>query len=691
MNLETQIELLINKDMNSKETPFMTRLRAIEEAARQIYGNSETSASIERQCAVARADIAAILDRRGVTHPVIAVIGSKNAGKTTLCRMLVRKPEQRQRLAAGFGPDNATRKTVWIGPEAPADLDKRWEQQIPLPSNDLEDLGSPYTLVDVPGFNDDDPAAAAPARRAFRLSTTVVLVASEETTEDHRILKEMSLRDGVRVLPVVVTNKEDELRGAVSGLRKRIRRACPKSEVLDPVMVPRVGSAQGEARDRLEQRLRARLKAAMTPLLSMEAVDAVLLAETRFGRLRETLRAEVRDLVAEVQDEYNHLVETEEQVIEGITRELAGNPRQLKAACRLRLLDSLTDRCPPLFFPYRSFLGLLTLAAGAWDRLVFSLLGSLPSLAMTAVQSGRNARLMAERRQSMRDALARRARALASEKLAPASQAFMRAVKRRLPGDARERLLLTPPEPEVVGLDAAESAVTSAFEEGIAGHSPRNRVNFSLGLVSTALVILLASGPIAVIYRQFHDAWLGGFGPAAAARSEVVLQADLHPAADALEGSRESGVAPAPLVGDHDAAAVVANVTGSADGRAADEPAGRIPEQPAADQGPATVPAGDRAGGPSWRDFPVPSAGMLFATTLLVFAPAFLLAMISLAVAVTAGRVDCCASSIIEAVELRLRHLVDVKVLRLEVADPLRDAIRLLFDEVGRPPSREDH
>lgn len=652
--------------MNSKDSTFMSRLRAIEEATRHIYGSSETTAAIERECAAARTDIAAILSRRGVSHPVIAVIGSKNAGKSTLCRMLMRNPEQRERVAAGMNPEGRTRKVTWIGPEAPADLDKRFEQEIPLSSKDLADLGTPYTLVDVPGFNDDDPPALAAAKRAFRLSTNVVLVASEETYDDSANLRELAQRDGVRVLPVFVTNQEEELREAVSSLGDSIRKACPRSDVLDTVVLPRIGSAEGEQLATLEQMLRTRITRAMTAMLSMEVVDPALLAATRFEKLRETLRTKVRNLVVEVQDEYNHLVETEELVVGRITSELVGNPRQLKAACRLRLLDSLSDRCPPLFFPYRSFLGLLTLAAGAWDRLVFSLLGSLPSLVMTVVQSSRNAKLMEEKRESMRNALAQRAKALASEKLAPASQQFMRAVKRRLPEDAKDRLLMVPPDPVVLGLDAAESAVTSAFEEGIKSHAPRNSLNFSLGLMSLALVIFLSSGPIVVIYRQYFAAWSGGFGPAPATSSELVLQPVHQPIAGDANGPDTGGESAEDDVGE------------------------LLPSSPVVRSGQEAPPAEDAIKAISWRDFPVPSAGMLFATAMLVFAPAFLLAMISLVLGVTGKRVDRCTSSILEVVGQRLRQLVADKVLRLEVEDPMRDAIRLLFHEAGRPRSPEN-
>ena len=658
--------------MTTQGIPFNSRIIAIEEAARLIYGNSEIGSAIDRGCAAARADIADILSRRGTTHPVIAVIGPKNAGKTTLCQWLLRKPEDRARLLAGYGKDKTTRKTTWIGPETPRDMDPTHEQEIPVSSHDLEDLGTPYTLVDVPGFNDDDPAAAAASRRAFRLSTVVILVASQETMEAGQILREMAVRDGVRVLPVVVVENEEEMRQAITSQRDRIRRVCPKSDVLEPLPLPYVGSTTGEERADREQSARTRLTEAMKDLLAMEAVDPLLLAETRFERLRADLREAVGELVTDVQGEYNQLVETETLVIGEITSALAGNERQLQAACRLRLLDSLSERCSPWFFPYRSFLRLLTLAAGAWDRLVFGFLGSLPSLIMTVVQSGRNVKVLAEKRRSLRDAVEERAKGLATERLAPVSQNFLRAIRRRLPEDARERLLMAHPEPAVVGLGAAESAVASAFEEGIAKHAPGNRVSSTLGVLSLVLVILLASGPITVVYRHYFDAWSKGFNYTAAPSSEVIHKGSIP----SLTGG----------VGDPN--------------NHASDPGDIAPASPA--MTPAAAPVRslstvieeygwkhDRVEGPSWRNFPAPSAGMLLATTMLVFAPAFLLAMISLVVGVTAKRVEACASAIFGAVESRLRQLAADNILRLEMEDPTRNAVRVLFDEAGRPRIRQ--
>ena len=47
-------------------------------------------------------------------------------------------------------------------------------------------------------------------------------------------------------------------------------------------------------------------------------------------------------------------------------------------------------RTPALFFPYRSLLGILSITQGAWDRLVFAVAGSIPSIFLGAYKTTRN-------------------------------------------------------------------------------------------------------------------------------------------------------------------------------------------------------------------------------------------------------------------------------------------------------------
>ena len=45
---------------------------------------------------------------------------------------------------------------------------------------------------------------------------------------------------------------------------------------------------------------------------------------------------------------------------------------------------------PSLDVPYRSLMATLAATVGAWDKLILSLAGSLPSLAMLLLQTGKN-------------------------------------------------------------------------------------------------------------------------------------------------------------------------------------------------------------------------------------------------------------------------------------------------------------
>ena len=68
-------------------------------------------------------------------------------------------------------------------------------------------------------------------------------------------------------------------------------------------------------------------------------------------------------------------------------KEVIGDTAQLGIGIRSRFRADAIERTPALLFPYRSLIGVLGLTQGAWDRLIFTTLGSVPSLIMTAFHS----------------------------------------------------------------------------------------------------------------------------------------------------------------------------------------------------------------------------------------------------------------------------------------------------------------
>jgi hypothetical protein len=489
----------------------------IEDAARRVLGHSAAAGEILRICAMARADLEDIMSRRGVSARVICVMGHKNAGKSTLCRWLLRREEDRERIDAGMGAGerHATLKVSWIGPEAPGVLAGDEECVVPVAAADLEDLGMSYVLVDVPGFTDSHAGASRAAAHAYRMAEHVVFVSEWDQMESEAPLVQLAHCNGARVLPVVVAGDgrmaaDAETREELASHRRRLQRRLPGSVVCEPVLVPMLDLARSEEELRRRQdEGRARFLGGLRTLLGSPPPSPLLLAQTR----HEVFRREVGRLlggmewVGRVRVRHERVVESEHEVVKQIAEALTGTPEQLTAAVRLRLMARLVEECPAVFFPFRSFLSLLTLMAGAWDRLILGFLGSLPSLAMSVVQSGRNARSLVSQRRDLRGRLEKRAKALAGEKLAPAHEAFVHALRDSLPDGAGGAMAELPGEPRLAGLDEAEAAAGECFAAGLRSEAGGRWLCLVLGGVSLVLWLGLAAGPVWAVYQEFFAAW----------------------------------------------------------------------------------------------------------------------------------------------------------------------------------------
>lgn len=495
---------------------YRAQVRRIQAASARIYGDSETGRALAWMCGTVLGDLDDIEDHRGVEEAFVAVIGHKNAGKSTLCRLFVEDDEKRGRIRAGVGEKgkHATTRITWIGPGVPLHLERGVESSVPVGREGMTDLGVPYSLVDVPGFSDESAAARKAAERALRMSGTAIVVWSFGQWEDESVLDYLRLCDGARLIPVVVGAsyqaklKDGRMRGELESLRQRLELWCPKSEVLTPVLIPMLKDASDtENRKELEAIAREKVSAVLAEQLRQPSPDPVRLADGRCSRFLDELAEELGPFLDRVREPYSELVDQEEESVRSVSEQLTGNPRQLRAGIRLRMLAALMDECPVIFFPFRSFLGLLTLVAGAWDRLILGLLGSIPSLAVTVLQSGKNAAQLAKNRQAAREELRQKATSLATGKLARVNRKFLSAIREALPDEAKSRFDYISPETELEGLDEVESEAEKIFDKLLEDRRPRGVVIFVLGLLSMLVWIGLAAGPIWSIYNEFFQAW----------------------------------------------------------------------------------------------------------------------------------------------------------------------------------------
>jgi hypothetical protein len=179
------------------------------------------------------------------------------------------------------------------------------------------------------------------------------------------------------------------------------------------------------------------------------------------------------------------------------------------------MLNAAVSRCWPILFPFKTFLGLLALASGAWSRLVLAAFGSAPSLVMAAVQSGKNIKSLKGGKKQGAEELELSAKSLAHEYLSTANLKFVKSIHGSIPKEAKSQFQYTPSDTKIEGLAQLSANVNQNFESAIDRCMPKMRLIIVSGLISVVLAVGLAFGPLYAIYHEFVAAWIGAMdGPA---------------------------------------------------------------------------------------------------------------------------------------------------------------------------------
>jgi len=494
-------------------SPSAVEIRRVAASIGLLFGQSSEGHMLASRCQDALDELESFANGRGVATSVIAVLGAKNVGKSWLCRLLVKDKDVRGRIPSGETSRFATEQATWIGPDAPPALDTEHEVRIALRRDDMVDLGTSYTLLDLPGFNDASIPAREAALKALRGVPLRVLVVSSATLEDESQFVFLEKSDGTRIVPVVVDDDHPRLEQAgvreLASMVDRIRRHCPHAEVLEPVVVPHVEHAPGE-RDAKIRLATERLLPVLQRIVAQPPLDDNVTGQVMIERLRRDLAGSMRQFLQRVTPAHEALVATEAGLAIQLVKKILGPDPQLQAGLRMKMRMLTLSRTPGWFFPFRTFFGVFAITAGAWDRLALAMVGSLPSLALLAFQTARNTKRLTEMRDEMRTAIADRIESMAQDDLSDRNRILIRAINASLPTDAR-RSEEGSPRTRIVGLERVTEESTDLFETVINKRvCGRSGLCFWGGLATLSFGGLLA-GPLVAIYREFIDAWLGVF------------------------------------------------------------------------------------------------------------------------------------------------------------------------------------
>lgn len=505
--------------------------RRVRRAAMSVLGDSEVGRHVRELCDSHDAARASILSQRAAGALVIAFVGATGQGKSWVLRQFLTDPGVAAAIPSGNHLDEATEQLIWVGAAPPSDLDQRQERFVHCGPDRMYSLGLPYVLVDTPGSTDDRRHIAEIARRALAMAGVLVLVTRRDQLRSSVVNSLAIASEGSIVIPVVnaVRKQDDSLAADTDSLLARIRHAAPSSVVAAPVLIEDFSVLErtetdvaGRAMAEIAQRVAEQLNTTGGP--ETRIVSRLAAQESCFRiELQRLLGDQLPSLTLAVQ----RLREAADALPREIAESLIGGGPPLRAAVRSRLRANLLTDTDAIWFPYRTILGVLSLTSGAWDRVVLSLAGSLPSLIGAAWTSARNIAADSHGNRDIRDGLKRRAAAIVADRLGPLTARF-RAELKRLHGQAagetvtnaaalRGDFAMSADEPmigsgrpavaaDLAGIDVLQEESQRIFDDQVQQVAVSDRFAMIGALLGTIVFWLLMAGPVVALYRSYGDA-----------------------------------------------------------------------------------------------------------------------------------------------------------------------------------------
>ncbi len=365
-------------------------------SVRQLFGHdAPLTHAVSEITDNLRRDIQRIRSGQSAGPVTLSLVGRVGEGKSWLTRTFLAENDPANNLVqSGQNADERSMELTWLGSQHPFTTLGEGERFIKVSPQSMLDLGAPYILSDSPGYSDHNPTLEALSSVALASSNIKLLATSTAHIRDSSLAAFVGSMDGSLIIPIVRFRPEDGAlipsdsvkSDCLTEMQQWISHA-PNASILPAIFVPDAGIA-GEAETR--QIARQQLSAVLTPLIA----DPSTLSKHKESQLHQRIqltRLHLSDALAEFRQRIGTPVEKLDQLSatlpEIVQKEVIGDTKQLYIGIRSRFRADAIERTPPLLFPFRSLMGILGLTHGAWDRLIFTTLGSVPSLVMTAFHS----------------------------------------------------------------------------------------------------------------------------------------------------------------------------------------------------------------------------------------------------------------------------------------------------------------
>lgn len=496
-------------------------IRRVHQASISVLGDSAVGRAVRQLCDTHSESRRSITTDRASGAMVVALVGATGQGKSWLMRQFIGSPSVAEAIRSGNNLDEATELITWVGPIPPANLDVRYEQYLYCDSEQMHSLGVPYLVVDSPGATDNRHDVVEMARLVLSMASVLLIIVRRDQLRSHTVDMLASASEGSLVVPVInaVSEWDDATRADTEAFVARLRRAAPRSQVTPAVQIP-----DFETRGRQEASVGSDAIAAIHKALMAELSKSDSIGRTVHrlaamdARFRSALHTTLHDQLPSLAVAVQRLNEQARALPEDVAASLVGGGQSLRAAIRSRLRASILTDTSAIWFPYRTLLGVLSLTSGAWDRVVLSLAGSLPSLISATYTGVRNFNHAGAAATDIREGIRQRSAAAVADRLGPLAARFRSeihrlsdnqaaiAVELSLSSHDSERVRTQPAY--LAGIDSLQEQSQQIFEDEIDRASPSRSVAAGCGIVGTVLFWLLMAGPITTLYRDYIKACL---------------------------------------------------------------------------------------------------------------------------------------------------------------------------------------
>ncbi|MFN7875936.1 MAG: hypothetical protein ACK5PB_11495 [Pirellula sp.] len=489
----------------------------IEQASLSLIGRGTVYDQIAELCSQFRKQCESIIDSRGTDLPSLAIVGAKGQGKTWIARQFIRNSSVAALLPSGVLSDEATTKMYWIGPHVPEGLDNQKEIYVPCQPDSMIPLRQPYMLLDTPGITDDDRDAARIAKEAMSLSPVKFLVVRRDQLRGAIIGSLALFTEGAICIPVVncvpplevndwkadsdwVPN--ESLAKDLETFKSSLQRLAPETRFLSPILVEDWESTgdEGRASRRLQSLVYARL--AGESLESLAATRANRLAASE-QRLKTKVAAVLQSQIPTLAQAMRRLQSEAESVPGQALEAVLGSPTILQAAIRSRMRAHFVTETGLIWFPYRTVASVLGVTSGAWDRLLLSFAGSVPSIFGTFLAWAKNMRVASDANRELSEGIRQRIEQQLQDRLEPVQAAFYRSVS-RIGGD--RGVAKDHPEESrirITGIEELQSQARTTFEWCVDRAQPSRWSLQLAALLGCLLFWGMLLGPVLAVYKHY--------------------------------------------------------------------------------------------------------------------------------------------------------------------------------------------